>query len=154
DYVRLMGLLPLAKGTKRDADLAERYRVLQEYRRYARGLSSMTKEGAMRAVDIGMQNLARTAGYADPLRLEWPMEKDAVKDLAQGPVSATKDGVTVTLALDDLGRPALTTCRGDKELKAIPPATKKDKSIAAITVRVTDLRRQASRIKQSLENAM
>ncbi len=39
DYVRLLGLYPLAAGAKRDKDLMERYNVLQEYRRYARGLT-------------------------------------------------------------------------------------------------------------------
>ena len=56
----------------------ERYKVLQEYRRYARGLSSMTKPEALRSLDVGMQNLASTAGYADPLRLEWAMEAERI----------------------------------------------------------------------------
>ena len=114
-------LAPLASGNRRNGEIAHRYQVLQEYRRYAGQLSTMTREEAQRAVDIGLNNLARTAGYPDPLRLEWALEAESVKDLAHGPVSAAKDGVTVTLALDASGRPEITVCRGDKELKSIPP---------------------------------
>jgi HEAT repeat protein len=154
EYVRLLGLLPLAGGAKRDADLGERFRVLQDYRRYAGQLSSMSKPDALRAVEIGLQNLAATVGYPDPLRLEWAMGAEDVKDLAAGPVTVTKDGVTVTLALDEGLQPQLTVRRGDKELKSIPPPLKKDKKLAALVERCTDLRRQTSRMRQSLETAM
>jgi hypothetical protein len=154
EYVRLLGLLPLAKGMKREADLTERYGVLQEYRRYAKQLSAMAKPDALQAVEIGLDNLARTAGYPDPLRLEWAMEAKNVRDLAGGPVSVSRSGVTVTLFLDHRAQPQLTICRGEKELKAIPPALKKDKKIEALTERVKDLRRQASRMRESLETAM
>lgn len=154
DYVRLLGLLPLAPKAKRETDLKERYKVLVEYRQYAKQLSGLTKPSAMRALEIGMANLARTAGYVDPLRLEWAMEGESVADLAKGPVSATKDGVTVTLALDDMAMPVVTFARGEKTLKSLPPAIKKDKKIAAVVERVADIKRQSSRVKQSLEAAM
>jgi hypothetical protein len=150
----LLGLLPLATGKKREADLAERCRVLREYRRYANGLSGLTKPAALRAWEIGMKNLAQMAGYADPLRLEWAIGAEAVKDLAKGPVKVSKDGVTVTLALDELSKPEITVRKGDKELKSIPPAIKKDKRIVELTSRATDLKRQATAIRQSLEAAM
>lgn len=70
DSVRLLGLLPLPEGDKREKDLMLRYKVIQEYRRYARGLSPMSRESAVRAGDIGLENLARTTGYADPIRLD------------------------------------------------------------------------------------
>lgn len=154
DAVRLIGLYPLAGGAKSATDLAQRYKMLVDYRRYAKQLSSLTKPAAMQALEIGFRNLASTAGYTDPLRLEWAMEADAVKDLAQGAVSATKDGVTVTLSLDDLARPVIITEKNGKPLKSVPPAVKKDKRIAEILDRVADLRRQAARVKESLEAAM
>lgn len=154
DHVRLLGLLPLATGNKREADLVERCQVLREYRRYANQLSGLTKPAALRAWEIGMKNLAQMAGFADPLRLEWAIGGDAVKDLAKGPVKASKDGVTVTLALDELSKPEITVHKGNKELKSIPPAIKKDKRIAELASRATDLKRQASAIRQSLEAAM
>ena len=114
----------------------------------------MTKPEALRSVEIGMQNLASTAGYADPLRLEWAMEAEQVKELARGPVSAEKDGVTVTLALDADAQPQMTIDRAGKPLKSIPAAVKKDKRIAELCEQAAHLKRQASRMKQSLEAAM
>jgi hypothetical protein len=154
ESVRLLGLLPLAKGEKREQDLLGRYRILQEYRRYARSLSPMSKEGAIRSAAIGLENLARTAGYADPIRLEWALEAKEIADLAAGPVSRTVDGVTVTLRLDEQGQPDLTVRRGDRPLKAIPPKLRKHRQIAEMTERKAELKRQASRMRQSLEAAM
>jgi hypothetical protein len=45
--------------------------VLKEYERYARGLSSLSKEPAMQVAHLGLEYLTITAGYADPVRLEW-----------------------------------------------------------------------------------
>ncbi len=154
DHVRLLGLLPLAKGKQRAADLAQRCRVLREYRRYANQLSGLTKPAALRAWEIGMKNLAQMAGYPDPLRLEWAVGGDAVKDLASGAVTVAHDGVSVSLALDDLAQPQLSVCKAGKSLKSIPPPIKKHKQVAALTGRMTDLKRQATAMRSSLEAAM
>jgi hypothetical protein len=154
ESVRLLGLLPLAEGEKREADLLGRYKVLQEYRRYARGLGPMSREDALRAASIGLENLARTAGYPDPVRLEWAMEARDVADLAAGPVSAGHQGVTVTLTLDKEGRAELTARRGDKALKSVPREVRKHPKVAALIERKNDLKRQAARVRQSLEAAM
>ncbi len=153
EYVRLLGLLPLAKGKKSKSDLLERCKVLREYRRYASQLSGLTKPAAMRSWEIGMRNMAQTAGYADPLRLEWAVGAEAVEDLVAGPVVVEKGGIAVTLALDETSKQVITIRKGDKELKSIPPAIKKDKKIAELTG-VTELKRQAVGIRQSLEVAM
>ncbi len=114
----------------------------------------MRQASEKRAAAIAMDNLARTAGYTDPIRLEWAMEARSVADLADGPVSVEADGVTVTLAIDDQGRPDLSSRRGEKPLKSIPPAVKKQKKVAELVERVADLKRQASRVRHSLEAAM
>ncbi|WP_417730085.1 DUF5724 domain-containing protein [Rosistilla oblonga] len=155
DNVRLLGLLPLAKGAQRDKDLMDRYNVLLAYKKYARGLSGLTKPDAFRALDIGFANLARLAGYRDPLRLEWALEAESVKDLATGPVSVSKEGLTVTLSLDESAKPQLTVSRGDKPLKSIPaPMKKKHAAIRDLAERGKELRSKSSRVKQSLEAAM
>jgi HEAT repeat protein len=154
DSVRVLGLLPLADGKGRDHDLLDRYHVVQEYHRYARQLGAMTKESALRAVDIGVQNLARTAGYADPIRFEWAMEARAVDDLAKGPITVSAAGVQVSLAIDAEGQPEVTVAKDGKPLKSIPPAAKKHAKVAELTARKTELKKQASRMRLSLETAM
>ncbi len=143
DNVRLLGLLPLEKGAQRGKDVMDRYEVLQAYKKYARGLSGLTKPDAFRALDIGFANLARLAGYRDPLRLEWSLEAESVKDLAGGPVSVTKEGLTVTLSLDESAKPQLSVQRGDKPLKSIPaPLKKKHAAIRDLAERAKELARK------------
>ncbi len=154
ESVRLLGLLPLPEGERHQAELLSRYKVLVEYRRYARGLGPMSREDAVRTAQVGLENLARTAGYPDPLRLEWAMEAAGLADLVAGPVSVTQDGVTITLAIDANAQPELTVRRGDQPLRGIPAAIRKHPKVAALAERRTELKRSASRIKQSLESAM
>lgn len=151
ESVRLLGLMPLATGPKRAADLEQRWKAIAEYRKYARGLSPLSREDAIRTGEIGLANLARTAGYSDPNRLVWAMEWEEIQDLAAGPIVATAEGVTVTLTLDDQASPEVTVQRGDKVLKAVPPKVRKKKAIAKLLERVTTLKQQAARIRQSLE---
>ena len=106
------------------------------------------------AVAIGMENLARTAGYLDPQRLEWAMEAEAVADLAAGPVRAQAQGVTVSLSINELGEPELAVTKSDKALKAIPAAARKDEAVSTLVDRKQKLERQISRMRLSLEAAM
>jgi hypothetical protein len=154
DPVRLLGLLPLARGEKREADLVQRYRALHDYRRYARSLGPMSREGALRTYTIGLENLARTAGYPDPMRMEWALEAREVADLAGGPISVTHQGVTVTLDLDSLGQPTYAVARGEKPLKSLPPAVRKDPAVSNLQGRRLELKRQASRMRETLELMM
>lgn len=154
ESVRCLGLLPLATGARREQDLMSRYKVLQGFLRYARSLGPMSREATVRAGQIGLENLARTAGYADPIRLEWAMEAKSIADLQAGPISRTAGGVTVTLSLIEGGLPETTFKRGDKPLKSLPSVVRKDRKVAELMDRKADLRRQASRMKWSLESAM
>lgn len=155
DSVRAIGLLPLpAGGPQRERTLAGRYGLLQEYQRESRrfGRQRQTSEG--RATAIAMENLARTAGFLDPIRLTWAMEAQASADLAGDGVTVEHDGVTVTLCVDVNGRPLVRVKRGDRALKSVPAKLRTQPTIRAVTERTTELRRQASRVKTSLEQAM
>ena len=155
DAVRALGLLPLAEGKAAEADVLDRYKAIQEFLRGSRKFGSQRQASEKRAAAIGLDNLARTAGYPDPLRLQWAMETAALADLADGPVSVEADGVTVSLTITDDGTPELAVRRGERKLKAIPPAVKKKHaSVAELAGRMTDLRRQISRIRNSLEQSM
>ena len=154
EYVRLLGLLPLATGSKRDADLLDRYDILQEYRRYADKLSSMSRPEALRACETGMHNLAATAGFPDPMRLQWTLEAKSTKDLASGSLTVHADDVWMTLELDDTATPTLTIIRGEKELKNLPAKVKKNAKFTELRERSKYIRQQSSRVRQSLEESM
>ena len=154
DAVRALGLLPLAAGAKRAADLLDRYKVIQEFRRTSKQFGSQRQASEKRAAQIGQQNLARTAGYADPIRLEWAMEAKAVEDLADGPITVTVEEVTVSLGIDPWGDIELSVTKAGKVLADIPAALKKNPKVAALRERKVELKRQAARIRPSLEQFM
>ncbi|ESA34519.1 heat repeat-containing protein [Leptolyngbya sp. Heron Island J] len=154
DAVRALGLLPLAKGKKRQTDLLERYQMIQEFLRTSRKFGSQRQASEKLASRIGMENLARTAGYPDPQRLEWAMEGVAIADLAAGPVAVAVDEVTVSLSLTVTGEPQIGVIKKGKSLKSIPAKLKKNPDIKALQARKRDITRQARRMRGSLEIAM
>ena len=154
DAVRALGLLPLAEGPKRESDLLARYKVIQEFRRGSKQFGSQRQASEKRAAQIGQQNLARTAGFADPIRLEWAMEAKAVEDLAEGPIEVSVEGVTVSLGIDAWGDIEFSVSRDGKTVADIPAKLKKHPQIAALRTRKVELKRQASRIRPSLEQFM
>ncbi|AMV18762.1 DUF4132 domain-containing protein [Planctomyces sp. SH-PL14] len=154
DHVRLLGLYPLPSGAKREPELKRRFDILQAYARYARTLSGLTKPEALRSLDIGLKNLASTAGYADALRLDWAMGAGEWSDLRDGAATESKDGVDVSLSIDDALQPRIVVTKGSKELKSVPPAVKKHPPIAVLYERSRELKRQTSRQRQALEAAM
>lgn len=155
DSVRALGLVPLPDGAdERRAETLSRYERFQEFKRRSRAFGSMRQASEGRAVEIGLKNLARTAGFRDPQRLEWAMEREAVADLTNGPVSVTEGEVVVTLSIDADGDPEFGVTKKGAKLKSVPANVRKHEAIAELRSRVSDLRRQRSRMRRSLEESM
>ena len=124
DAIRALGLIPIdKKGAKKD--VLERYRLMQEFIRGSRQFGSQRQASEKLAARIAQENLARTAGYTDPIRLQWAMEALETADLANGPVAVQVKDVVVSLAIDPDGQPEISVKRGEKPLKSIPPDVKK-----------------------------
>lgn len=153
DSVRALGLLPLPAADAQAAIL-KRYNVFQEFLRTGREFGAQRRTNEKLAVEIGMENLARTAGYPDPRRLQWALEAGQAADLAQGPVIVQSGGYEVALSLDSTGHAEITATKGGKALATLPAALRKTPEIAAVLARRDDLRKQVSRVRQSLEEAM
>ncbi len=154
DAARALGLLPLAAGRKRQPDVLERYTALQEFIRASKQFGSQRQASEKRAATIGMENLARAAGFADPIRLQWAMEALAIADLADGPITVEADGVTVTLSVDPFGEVELAAHKGERALAEVPAAVRKLPAVKALSQRKAELKRQASRIRTALEQMM
>lgn len=153
DALRALGLIPLAKGKKRDSDLLERYQIIQEFLRTSRQFGSQRQASEKLAVTIALENLARNAGYTDPMRLQWAMEAQAIADLVKQPQTVAIDDLVIALAIEQ-GQPKITITKLSKPLKAIPAKYKKEQPIIQLQERKQDITRQASRMRLSLENAM
>ena len=154
DSVRALGLVPLPTGKTRDNELLDRFRGLTEFKRQSRQFGSLRQQSEKRAVAIGMANLARTAGYQDPQRLQWAMEQRAVADLAAGPLELVRGDVTIALSISSDGEPSLRATKNGKPLKTLPATLKKDAEVEEVKSRLQELRRQRSRVRDSLEEAM
>ncbi len=154
DSVRALGLIPLPDSKGAKAEILRRYEAMKEFQRTGKKFGSMRQASEKLAVSIGMENLARTAGYPDPQRLEWAMESESVADLAGGPVVVTEGEVRVTLVINDLGEPEVEISKKDKPIKTLPAAVKKAPCIAALFERKQKLNRQIHRMRSSLEQAM
>lgn len=154
DSVRALGLLPLPRGKKREKELLDRYTLLQEFLRSSKKFGSQRQASEKLAVSIGMENLARTAGYIDPQRLQWAMEASLVADLAGQAQIVSIDTVNVSLSINELGEPEIAVSKAGRALKSIPAKLKKDPQIQAVTSRKQDITKQASRMRISLEQAM
>ncbi|MFT4010764.1 MAG: DUF5724 domain-containing protein [Nocardioidaceae bacterium] len=149
DSVRSLGLLPLPD----QKSLLNRYELLRGFVASDRTSGSQRRASESTAVEVGLENLARTAGFRDPQRLVWAMEAEAVRDLAAGPVTAADDDLVVTLAIDATGSPDLRVHRAGKPLKSIPSKSTKVPEIAELRDRATSLRKQIRRMRASLESA-
>ncbi len=154
DAVRALGLLPLTRGKSREKDLLSRYQLMQEFVRQSRQFGSQRQASEKRAATIGQENLARTAGYADPIRLQWAMESHAVADLADGPLTLNVDDVTATLSIEESGGIDFTIERAGKVLKSVPAILKKNKAFKELRERRNTLKRQVSRTRPTLEQMM
>ncbi|MDE3229591.1 MAG: DUF4132 domain-containing protein, partial [Chloroflexota bacterium] len=155
DAVCALGLVPLpADDARRDATLLRRYQIIQEFLRTSRKFGAQRRESEATAARIGLENLARTAGYQDAQRLQWAMEMEAVADLRAGPVRLVREDVILTLRIDPLGQPHLDVARGLRPLKEIPARLKKDEAVVALRERLKALGQQVARMRLSLEQAM
>ncbi|MFT3686763.1 MAG: DUF5724 domain-containing protein [Phycisphaerales bacterium] len=157
DSIRALGLCPLPQPThlaEAKAEILRRYKVIQEIKRTSsKHGGSMLQASEKRAVERGLDNLARAAGHPDPLRLQWAMEIEQLGSLADGPMTATLDELTVTLSVID-GEPDLVAMKKGKKLASIPAASKKDPAIAPLVELNRELGKSASRIRKALEEAM
>lgn len=157
DAVRALGLLPLpgkVQSKQWQADLLERYQIIQEFLRTSSKFGSQRQASEKLAARIGMENLARTAEYPDPQRLEWAMEGAAIADFAQSPVTVSVGEVAVSLSLTAAGEPEIAVTKKNKPLKNVPAKLKKNPDIKALQERKRDITRQASRMRKSLEASM
>jgi hypothetical protein len=154
DSVRALGLCPLDAGKQRETDILARYKTYQKFLRTSKKFGAQRRASEQLAVEIGMENLARTAGFADPQRLQWAMEAVEIADLVIKPQVVLIDDTTVKLRISVAGKPEISIEKAGKNLKSIPAKLKKNPDIAALTSRKQDIIKQASRMRLSLEQAM
>lgn len=155
DYLRVYGLVPLSK-TGPEKDVLSRYEYLQQFKKESREFGSMKQSSEALALRIALENLARNAGYPDPIRLTWAMETKQVQSILSKETNVTIDDTTISLVINNEGKAdlALLNIKTNKELKAIPPKLKKEKAILELTNYRKTMREQWTRSRKGLEESM
>ncbi|WP_185288525.1 DUF4132 domain-containing protein [Chryseobacterium lactis] len=153
DYLRVYGLVPLSKANP-EKDVLSRYEYIQQFKKESKEFGSMKQTSEALAIRVALENLARNAGYPDPVRLTWAMETKQIQGLLSKDTQVTIDGVTVGLIIEDSGKAELVVFRDDKQLKSIPPKIKKDKAVLELGNNRKIMREQWTRSRKGLEEAM
>ena len=152
DYVMALGLVPINKK-KEEEDLVRRYNLLQTFLKESKQFGQQRQESEKNAVEIGLDNLSRNAGYEDSIRFSWAMEAKATQQIMEK-ATLTLDDTTIKLVVDEQGKAEFEVTKGDKTLKSIPDKYKKNKEVEALKDSKTYLTKQYSRTRLSLEQAM
>ena len=152
DYVMALGLVPINKK-KEEEDLVSRYNLLQTFLKESKQFGQQRQESEKNAVEIGLDNLSRNAGYEDSIRFSWAMEAKATQQIMEKS-TLVLDDTTIKLVIDEQGKAELEVTKGDKTLKSIPDKYKKDKQVEALKDNKSYLTKQYSRTRLSLEQAM
>jgi hypothetical protein len=153
DYVRLFGLMKLASRNPQK-DLLTRYEILQQFLKESKQFGAQRQTSEKLAVNIAMDNLSRTAGFSDPIRLTWAMEAKAAAAIFEQQTLVEKGGYTVELLVDEHGKSSLLASKDGKKLKSIPAKFKKNKQVLTLKGYHKKLKDQYSRSKKALEEAM
>lgn len=144
--MRIYGLLPVTGPD----DVRQRYLTLKKLHKEVRKYGAQRQANSHAAVQAGLENLARVAGYPSVIRLEWVMESEIAESAV---TAATIDGYDVTLEIDGLS-PTLHICKGAKALKTAPPAIRKNADFIALKAQQTQLKEQIARFCRTLEAMM
>ena len=152
DYVMALGLVPINKK-KVEEDLVSRYNLLQTFLKESKQFGQQRQESEKNAVEIGLDNLSRNAGYEDSIRFSWAMEAKATQQIMEK-ATLIIDDTQLQLVVDDEGKADIIVTKGDKTLKSIPDKYKKDKQVEALKDSKSYLTKQYSRTRLSLEQAM
>lgn len=148
--VKLLGLLP----TKGDADVRERYLLLQKVAKDA------TRHGAQRqatqraAAEVGLAHLAQVAGYADAAELEWAMEASQAEALRESFMPRAIDGHEAWIAIEGLKPQLKVRNAAGKVLASVPSALKKHPEMKALTETFAEVKEQLRRFTRLMESRM
>ncbi|MGV3661674.1 MAG: DUF5724 domain-containing protein [Prosthecobacter sp.] len=155
DSVRALGLVPLPeKPEARKKEVRRRYEVVQELRRGAHKFGAERRANEERAAALALDTLARNAGYADPIRMEWDLEAEAVRRLFTDAAGIHVQDLACELQVSSGAEAVLVIRRAGKELKTVPPELKKHAAFASLKEGRADLQTRCRRARVALEDFM
>ena len=149
EYVLALGILP-----GKEADFLHRYELLQQFVKESKQFGNQRQASEKRAVEIALDNMARTAGFHDVNRFRWYLESQRLERYQQFFKPHEIGDITVRLQIDESGSPSLSIEKKGKPLKSVPSAIRKDDWITELNEAVKRLRDWQTQARHSLEEAM
>jgi Family of unknown function (DUF5724)/Domain of unknown function (DUF4132) len=153
DYLRVYGLAPLHKKDPAK-DILERYAYIQAFKKESRQFGAQKQTSEAAAIRVALENLARNAGYPDPIRFTWAMETKQVQSIFTKETQVLYDDILIGLVIDEDGQADVVAFKDQKALKAIPAKYKKDSKVEELQQFKKTLREQYRRSSKGLEDAM
>ncbi|PKP15669.1 MAG: hypothetical protein CVU07_09385, partial [Bacteroidetes bacterium HGW-Bacteroidetes-23] len=153
DYLRVYGLVPLSK-TNPKKDVLSRYEYIQQFKKESREFGSMKQTSEALAIRVALENLARNAGYPDPMRLTWAMETEQINSILGQETNVSLEETTISLLIDSAGKAEVIAQKDGKVLKSIPDKYKKHADVLRLLSHRKVMREQFSRSRKGLEEAM
>jgi len=148
--LKAYGLLPLERA---DEEVLERYLLLKQMAKEASKYGPERQANTRAAVQAGIANLAQTAGYPDPVRLEWAMEARVADEGVPLDQREAIDDWDVELSLNGLDA-KLQVFKQGKPLKTVPAGLRKLERFLAFKETQARIKTQVSRFRATLEGMM
>ena len=133
--------------------LKNKYVFIQKYIKESKQFGAQRRASEKAAGDMAVKNMARSCGY-DETRFTLLMEKMISSGLSDFLKEHAVGEYTVWLDIDDKGKVSLNVKKGDKALKSLPAAIKKDEYILDINAAKKTFTEQYQRTKVMMEEAM
>ena len=150
DLLMAYPLIPL----KGEEDLLRRYLFIQRFKKESKQFGAQRSASEAKAAETALVNLARNAGYADPMLLTLRMEALDFASRRELLEPRTLEGVTLRLCFDADGKAELSCEKNGKALKSIPAGLKKKPEVLELTAAKKALAEQHRRTRTLLEQAM
>lgn len=124
-------LIPINKRSK--LDLLDRYQYLLQFLKESKVYGSQRQESEKKAVELGMLNLTRNAGYIKKTRLIWNAEAGLLKHIAPCFIPKEREGVKVSIKVDEEGNSCIQYVKAGRGiLNNIPAKLRKDPYLATL----------------------
>lgn len=147
-----IGLIPLKKPKSKD--LLRRYEFYQNFLKESKKFGIMRRESERKLVEVGLENLARTAGYKDVVRMKWEMESQKVDEYKPFMKPYRINEILLSLKIGEDGKCKIIVDRKDKRLKSIPAKYKKNSYINKLKKIKKHMKEQWERAKIEFESSM
>ncbi len=130
DKLMTYGLIKPSKNLA--SDILERYEYIHLYLKGSKKYGAQRRASEARAVAVALENLARTAGYDNVVRLTWNMEIEKLESIQGYFEPVEVDNIQMWLEISSEGDAEIKVLKDGKKLKNIPARLKKDAYVIEI----------------------